>query len=125
MHRMRSRLTPSALRTKSVVPKNSRLERPITYALKCNNEKQGKGEEDGRSMTAMATETILFCSSGCIRVVLSAILVEAGVFVRSLLIVVGKEGHLFSGLQQALHVLRLMDNVGWGSEDKFASLIYA
>ena len=86
-----------------------------------------RGEEDGRSMTAMATETILFCSSGCIRVVLSAILVEAGVFVRSLLIVVGKEGHLFSGLQQALHVSQLMDNVGlmgWGSQDKFASLIY-
>ena len=74
------------------------------------------------------TAAILFCSSGCIRVVLSAILVEAGVFVRSLLIVVGKEGHLFSGLQQALHVSQLMDNVGlmgWGSQDKFASLIYA
>ena len=64
-------------------------------------------------MTAMATETILVCSSGCIRVVLSAISVEAIVFVRSLLIVVGKEGHLFSGLQQALHVPQLMDNVKW------------
>ena len=77
-------------------------------------------------MTAKATETILFCSSGCIRVVLmAAILVEAGVSVRSLLIVVGKEGHLFSGLQQALHVPQLMDNEEWGSQDKFASLIYA
>ena len=45
--------------------------------------------------------------------------------VRSLLIVVGKEGHLFSGLQQALHVPQLMDIVEWGSQDKFASLIYA
>ena len=32
------------------------------------------------------------------------ILVVVVVFVRSLLIVVGKEGHLFSGLQLALHV---------------------
>ena len=104
------------------MPKNSRVEWPITYALKCNNEKQGEGL---RSMTAKATETILFCSSDCIRVVLPAILVEAGVSVRSLLIVVGKEGHLFSGLQQALHVPQLMDNEEWGSQDKFASLIYA
>ena len=76
-------------------------------------------------MTATATETILFCTSGCTRVVLSTILVEAVVSVRSLLIVVGKEGYLFSGLQQALHVPQLMDNEEWGSQDKFASLIYA